>query len=310
MDEELDNLDRGDELPGATPPVDAPKPADDPKPEDEDSLGDKVGEEEDEETEEERAAREAEEAEAEKKKRIRIPKARFDDAMKKARSREQELLNQIEQLKAGQNQQQQQADLTKLQSSIEELQDKYEDLILDGKKDEARKVRKQLDAARDELVELKTTAKSEVARKAAIEELKYESTLANLEAQHPELNPDSELFDGEKVDEVVVLMEAFMARGFARPTALQKAAKYVLGEPAKGKGSQEEAEVVRQRRAEEARKKAADANKRQPAPINKTGIDSDKGGGSPETVDVLRMSQEQFAKLDEATLARLRGDEV
>src|SRR5690606_1554678 len=114
---------------------------------------------------------------------------------------------------------------------------------------------------------------------------------------------------------VAVLLEAFMARGFARHVALQKAVRYVMG-PAptakKGKGDDNaEAEALKQRRAEEARKKAAEADKQQPASTAKVGLDSDKAGkGGDGRIDVMRLSQEQFAELEEAELARLRGDEV
>ena len=40
-----------------------------------------------------------------------------------------------------------------MRTEIDKLQDKYEDLILDGKKDEARKVRRQVEELRDELSE-------------------------------------------------------------------------------------------------------------------------------------------------------------
>src|SRR5690606_20453628 len=124
-------------------------------------------------------------------------------------------------------------------------------------------------------------------------------------------------FAEDKVDEVAVLLEAFMARGFARHVALQKAVRYVMG-PAptakKGKGddkAEAEAEALKQRRAEEARKKAAEADKQQPASTAKVGLDSDKAGkGGDGRIDVMRLSQEQFAELEEAELARLRGDEV
>ena len=41
------------------------------------------------------------------------------------------------------------------------------------------------------------------------------------------------------------------------------------------------------------------------------GQDSDKlGGGAVTAKDAMKMSDEDFAKLDEKTLARMRGDEL
>ena len=108
------------------------------------AKGDKL--DEGEETPEEKAERERLEAEEAKKRNIRIPKSRFDEAQAKARAREQALLEEIDRLKGGQQASATQKAVSDMKSKIDELQDKYEDLILDGKKDEARKIRKQVDA--------------------------------------------------------------------------------------------------------------------------------------------------------------------
>lgn len=266
------------------------------------------------ETPEEQAAREAEEAaareEEEKKKRIRIPKARFDEAMNKAREREAALQQKIADLENQKNGQQQQTTVSKMQADIESLQDKYEDLIMDGKKDEARVVRKEIAAKQDLLIEVKTTTKSNAARQAAIEDLKYDAQLANIEATHPELNPDSDKFDATKEGEVVDLIEAFIAKGLTRPAALAKAVKYVMGEP-KAASTDEVAAGLRQQRAAAARERAAGANRQQPASTTRVGLNTDQAGkGGEQGIDIMKISQEKFAKLDEETKARLRGDIV
>lgn len=256
------------------------------------------------ETDEEKTEREAAEAEAEAKKRIRIPKARFDEAISKARQREEALKQEIAELRSGQQRAQVSGTMAEISSKIEELQDKYEDLILDGMKDDARKVRRELDAQREALIDLKTSVKSEQARKSAIEELQYDAVLAGIEAKYPALDPEGPAFDAEKTDEVVVLLESFVARGFNRQTALQKAVKYVMGEAAAAAPDPKDKNV----RDIDARRKAAEANKRQPADLNKVGKDSDRDGKNFEATDIVRMSQDRFAKVDDEALARLRGD--
>ncbi len=273
--------------------------------------GDKL--DEGDETPEEKAEREKQEAEEAKKRNIRIPKARFDEAQAKARAREQALLEEIEKLKGGQQASATQKAVSDMKSKIEELQDKYEDLILDGKKDEARKVRRQVEGLRDELSEYQTNTKSEAARKAAIDEMSYNAQLAGYEAKYPALNPEHEDFDEDKTDEVATLLNAFVKSGQKRADALAKAVKYVLGAPpAAGKGGDDDrAKGLADQRAAEARKKAADANKKQPPNGKDVGLDSDKaGGGKGGDVDVLRLSQDKFAKLDEETKAKLRGDSI
>lgn len=269
--------------------------------------GDKL--DEGEETPEEKAERERSEAEEAKKRNIRIPKSRFDEAQAKARAREQALLEEIEKLKGGHQASATQKAVSDMRSRIEELQDKYEDLILDGKKDEARKIRKQVDGMREELVEYQTSVKSDAARKAAIDELSYNAQLASFEAKYPTLNPDHEDFDEDQTNEVATLLNAFVKSGTKRADALAKAIKYVLGNPPDQKVS-DAAKALAEERARKAREKAAEANSKQPPSTAKVGLDSDKAGKGGELgIDVMRLSQEKFAKLDEETKAKLRGDE-
>lgn len=270
--------------------------------------GDKL--DEGDETPEERAEREKQEAEEAKKRNIRIPKSRFDEAQAKARAREQALLEEIERLKGGQQASATQKAVSDMKSKIEELQDKYEDLILDGKKDEARKIRKQVDAMREELVEYQTSVKSDAARKAAVDELSYNAQLAGFEAKYPALNPEHEDFDEDRTNEVATLLNAFVKSGTKRSEALAKAVKYVLGAPPEQKVS-DAAKALAEERAKKAREKAALANGRQPPSSAKVGLDSDKAGnGGEQGIDVMRMSQDKFSKLDEETKAKLRGDEL
>lgn len=273
-------------------------------------TGDKLSDDGDTETEEEKAEREAAEAEAKKKANIRIPKARFDEAQAKARAREQALLDELEKLKGGQQATSVQKVVSDTRAKIDELQDKYEDAILDGKKDVARSFRKQMEGMREELMDYQTSVKSEAARTGAIEEVSYYAKLASLEASYPALNPDNEAFDEDAVAEVSELLSAFVKAGTKRDVALAKAVKYVMGAPAEEKLSNA-GKALAEQRAQQAREKAAAADRKQPPASNKVGLDHDKAGkDNAHGVDVMRMSQDGFAKLDEEIKARLRGDEV
>lgn len=300
-------VDRGDEVKSPLDEAGKGGEADD-KGEDGAAKGDKL--DEGDETPEEKAEREKQEAEEAKKRNIRIPKSRFDEAQAKARQREQALLEEIEKLKGGQQASATQKAVSDMKSKIEELQDKYEDLILDGKKDEARKIRKQVDAMREELVEYQTSVKSDAARKSAVDELTYNAQLAGFEAKYPALNPEHEDFDEDQTNEVATLLNAFVKSGTKRADALAKAVKYVLGAPPEQKAS-DAGKVLAEQRAKAAREKAAEADKKQPPNSAKIGLDSDKAGkGGEQGIDVMRLSQDKFSKLDEETKAKLRGDEL
>lgn len=264
----------------------------------------------DEETEEEKAERLKAEEEAERKARIRIPKARFDEAQAKARAREQALQEEIAKLKNGQQASAATKAVKEMRTEIDELQDKYEDLILDGKKEEARKVRRQVEALRDELTDYQTSVKSVAARDAAVEELTYNAQLAGLEVKYPALNPENEDFDEEKTDEVADLLKVFAKSGMKRGDALAKAVRYVMGAPAAKTAEKVDLKALAER-ATAARKKAAEADKKQPPDGKNVGLDSDKAGGKGQgDIDVMRLTQDKFKKLDDDTLARLRGDFV
>ena len=267
------------------------------------------------ETPEEKAERERQEAADEAKRRIRIPKSRFDEALGKAKQRENVLLEEIEKLKGGAQATAATKTVKEMRTKIDELQDKYEDLILDGKKDDARKVRRQVDEMRDELSEYQTSVKSDAARKAAIDEMSYNAQLAGYEAKYPTLNPEHSDFDEDKVGEVATLLNAFTKAGQKRTEALAMAVKYVLGAPpaaaAKEGDKTDAAKEAADKRAAEARKKAADADKKQPGDTKDVGLGSDKAGGKGQgDVDVMKLDQKRFAKLDDDTLSKLRGDSI
>jgi len=307
--EENTPADRGDELEEIKDSLDPGTPESETT---ESETPDPEAGEEGAETEEERAERERREAEEAKKRNIRIPKYRFDEAQAKARAREQALLEEIERLKGTRQASETQNAVAQVRSKIEELQDKYEDLIIDGQKDEARKIRRQIDSMRDELVEHQTTVKSEAARRGAIDELTYNAQLANFESQYAVLNPDSDDFDQDTTEEVAAVMKALAQSGQPRATALAKAVKYVLGAPPQQQAS-DAGRALAEQRAKKAREKTAAALASQPASMARVGADSDKGGrGAGETVgvDIMRMSQERFAKLDDEIKAKLRGDEI
>lgn len=308
--EDLDKLDRGDEVKSPLDTAGKDAGADDKATTGEETTGkgDKLGD--DDETPEEKAEREAAEAEAAKKARARIPLARHEQILDKARQRETALLEEIEKLKGGKQTTDTQKAVSEAKAKIEGLQDKYEDLILDGKKDDARKVRKQIDAMREELVDFQTSVKSDSARRAAIEELTYNAKLASFESQYPELNPEHAEFDEDKTNEVAELLGAFTKSGMKRDAALAKAVKYVLGPPTAQKAS-DAGKALAEERAKKARERAAEADKKQPPSSSKVGLDSDKaGGGGEQGIDIMRLSQDKFAKLDEDALAKLRGDEM
>jgi hypothetical protein len=264
------------------------------------------------ETDEEKVEREAAEAAEANKKRVRIPLTRHEEILAKAKAREEALAARVAELERKTEAPKKDV-LGELKTSIETLQDKYEELLFEGKKDEAKAVRKEMDAARERYTDAKVAAVGQAARASTIDQLKYEAALAKAESDYPVLNPDTDSFDEDKATEVSDLLQMFQGRGLTRQAALEKAVKYVLGAPAaKAEARKDDsAQVLAEKRAAEARAKAADAAKRQAPDASKAGMDNDKmGGKDPAGINVMKMTQAQFDKLDEETLAKIRGDVV
>lgn len=242
-------------------------------------------------------------------KRIRIPKARVDEITRKHKEREEALQRRIEELEGETAKSKMSADFNALREKNEELANKYEDLIADGKLAEAKAVRKELSELQLYMVNALADARATAAQREAVADVKYDILLTDLESKHGELNPDSDDFNEEIVNEVFDITNRLVATGLPKDRALGRAVKYVLGSSGKPV-LDEDAKKKAAARAEEARRKALEATSKQPAALDKHGKDSDKAGGGVDTASVLRMSQDDFSKLDAATLASLRGDEL
>ena len=172
--------------------------------------------------------------------------------------------------------------------------------MIDGDREGARKFRAQIVQLEQQLLEHTVSERSNQARHATKEDLRFEKALAEIEGAYPKLNPDAEEFDPELTDEVSQVMDGLIRSGVDRVTAMQRAVKYVAG-PGK---TDDAASSLRDRRREEAVGKNLAAAERQPAAL--VGADHDTTGKG--TDDVKRMSDKAFNALSEEEMARLRGD--
>lgn len=278
QDVELENVDRGDDLPEFPEETDLP---------------------EDQSAESEDQSAKSEEQGA-KDKGITIPKSRFDAAQAKHRAREKELLEQLEAFKSSQKKEQEQEDISTKQVELDTLRDSYEEALIDGDRDEARKIRAQIVKMEQELINHTVTERSNQAREATKEDLRFDKALNEIESNFPHLNPDSDEFDADATTEVAQLMEGLMRSGVDRVTALQRAVKYVAGEPK----AADTASALRDKRREEAIDKSKSAAAKQPADL----IGDDHDAAGKVAADVKRMSDKAFNSLSEEEMARLRGD--
>lgn len=254
-----------------------------------------------------------------KKRDDRIPVSRHKELLEKERAQRANLEKQLAQYQSGDRIAVINDEITKAETKIGELDEKYDQLIIDGDKAEANKVRKEIRALERELTERKSDLKAQAASARAVEKIRYDMVVERLEAAYPVLNPDQEEFDEEASQDVLDLAETYRIKRQMTPAeALQAAAKKLLGavSPKQTKATEVTPRVSEkdaQKKVEAERKKdQVEKNLRvakdQPADTAKLGADTDKAGGGISAKDVLKMSEKDFNKLDAETLARMRGD--
>ena len=256
----------------------------------------------------------------EKKPEPRIPLSRHKQLLEQERARTAEATNRMaEALKTG-NREQVQADTAKDEAKIGELEEKYNKHLADGEVKEATALMKEIRTIERGISD--RTRREEIAavEERTVERMRFDTTVSQLEAAYPQINPDHESYDTEVVKEVLEMQGAWVKTGLLPSLALQKAVKYVL-KPATAaqvvatelKKEDDAADAkdpdgAAERKAA-ATAKAVDAANKQPANVAKIGLDSDKaGGGAVDAKAVMKMSQADFAKLGEEELSKLRGD--
>ena len=285
---------------------------DEPEPEVEDEGDEEESAEPD--TEEESTAEAPEEVtpepepveEAPKKAKM-VPKSRLDEVLAKQKA----LQKQLDDMKAAQEVQENAPD--DYDFAAKEVE--YQTLVLDGESDKAAALRQEMRKAEKEQMafEMRQEMTQTVAQSQQATAL--QTAAADLEANFPVFDQNSEVYNAEYTQEVIELRDAFMTQGFGAVDALSKAANFVIKSNdlaettsdtesalASTKAPTGNADEVAKKRAQVSKKlKAAEAQ-----PPELPGESSANRG--EKTLDVASMTEEEFAALPEATLKRLRGD--
>lgn len=249
-------------------------------------------------------------------KEARIPKSRFDEAVGKERDareaaerRAQELERQLAERAAQVTETEQVAELEK---GIEALEVQYQELLLDGNTAEAAKIMRQIRVAERQIATAEAESKALSRTQQVLEQERFNVAIARLEADYPELNPQSEVYDQDLVDLVLSKQGALIrSQGMSPSEAIAKAAddvakRFLVRKPVEPekKGLAPQAD-----RTKQAVDKALTAQRSQPPSLKEAGMDSDKLG-EKELPDVTKMTADEFDALPEATKARLMGNLV
>ena len=295
---DLAAMDRGDQAEAPEPEVEAPAP----------------------EAEAPAAEAEPEAAEAaprdERGKFAGIPKARFDEAVGKerdAREAAERRASALEQQLAQRATQiDQSAKSEEAEARIATLEAQHSSYLLDGEADKATEAMREIRQMERQLTRAEMRAESQVVTANTLESDRVELSIAQLEANHPVLNPASEDYNESLVNFVLAEQQRLMkTKGLSPSHALTAAAKDVVDRYATPRTAAEDkaglSSAQGDRKAAAVQKNLATMDK-QPASMKDVGLDSDKAGQNAALPDVSKMTAEEFAALPKSTLARLRGD--
>lgn len=247
----------------------------------------------------------------------RIPLSRHKDIIEKERTKRADLERELAQYRQGKQVAAVNEDITKAEDKILALEKEYTKLISDGESEKAAEAMSKIRRMEREVNEQKADLRIAAAEARATENARYNVVLDRIEAAYPQLNEDHEAYDEDTAQDVLDLKAAYQARrGMTPSAALQAAVEKLLG---KKTASQKDAVDVTPRvpkedvaadRKKKAVEKALDAEKRTPPNTAKVGVDSDKIGGALTAQTAMKLPEDEFNKLDEAVLARMRGDEL
>ncbi len=256
------------------------------------------------------------EAEPESKKDTRIPLARHKEILEKERAQRAELEAKVAQYEKGSKVAAFNEDITALEGEIVKLDKEYLKLLADGELDKAADLQQRMRAMERQAIEAKSDMKVAAAVAQATESARYNIVLERIEKAYPVLNPDGDEYDEAIMKRVVKMHNANQRAGMPPAASLQDAVSFVLGDPdtkeqdrALNVAPRVGKEDIAAERKKQAVGKALDASRRTPPSTNRVGRDSDKAG-LITAKDIMQMSQEDFAKLPEDVLSRMRGDEL
>lgn len=256
------------------------------------------------------------EEKAEKKREQRIPLSRHKDMLEKERAKRADLERQLAQYQRGSEVATLNQDITKAEEGVLAMEKEYNKLLGEGELDKAAELMAKIRKAERSIVEAQSDLKIAAAEARAVERTRFNVALERIEAAYPQLNEDHEDFDAELMEDVVDLKSAYERKGLTPTAAMQKAVEKLVGKSTRKQEAAidttprvNEKDVAAERK-KEAVKKTLDAVGKTPPSTTKVGMDSDKAGGALTAKDVMKLSQEDFSKLPDDVLARMRGDEV
>lgn len=243
-----------------------------------------------------------------------IPLDRHEKLLKKERARREELEAQLSQSRAGQQMAQANEDLSRVEDELVTMEARYNDLLAEGDTQAAAQLMTQIRRKNAELNSITAAQRDAEVMARAVEKVRFDEALDRIEEAYPELDPDSDEYDEDTYQDVYDLMMAGRQRGLSATKALQRAVARVMGAETTAQKRAttatprvDENDVASRRRGEAVRRNL-DAARRTPPATHRISANNDAAGGALTAKAVMNMSEDDFEKLSDKDLARLRGD--
>lgn len=243
-----------------------------------------------------------------------IPLDRHEKLLKKERARREELEAQLSQSRAGQQMAQANEDLSRVEDELVAMEARYNDLLAEGDTQAAAQLMTQIRRKNAELNSITAAQRDAEVMARAVEKVRFDEALDRIEEAYPELDPNSDEYDEDTYQDVYDLMMAGRQRGLSATKALQRAVARVMGAETTAQKRAttatprvDENDVASRRRGEAVRRNL-DAARRTPPATHRISANNDAAGGALTAKAVMNMSEDDFEKLSDKDLARLRGD--
>lgn len=243
-----------------------------------------------------------------------IPRERLNEAVSKEREKTAAVQARLAEAEQALQAQTTSQDIVEAQKTVKELIKARNSHLGDGELDKASEIDAKIFELQEAIADRKAEIRVTQSRAQAVETMKYDVIVERLEADHPELDPDSDVYDEDMATEMRALMRGYQSELKLTPAqALSRAAKRMFPPTSK-----KEAEVEPKkddkgaeeglRRKTEATERNLDAAKKQPASTKEVGLDHDKKGGGLDAKTVMGLPYSEFIKVGDDVLSKLRGD--
>lgn len=238
-----------------------------------------------------------------------IPKARFDQALRKQRMAEQkaqELEQRIAEMEAAAAQAAAPKPL-----STEEIQAKMVEAntaLIAGETEKAAALQAEVLAAlapRQAPAQQQAPAEADVVARVR-ESMQFEQVLSDVFESYPELDDGSDDFDEELASESVILQKSFIDKGYSISEATQKAAEYVAKVHGLENRKAPVAPAISKAKQEQQAKTAAKIEKATKAPPKVAGNRDE----SEPAFDINNASPDEFMALPQSVRDRLLGNVI